>query len=187
MAYLIRGLEFKDIEDVRKWRNSQIGYLRQREMLTPEAQQAWWKKYTDECATYRPKNYLYAMELHEAIDGFSRSSLIAYGGFVLIDWDRYSAETSFLTSPTRLEPSTYVKDYDWFLKQLIELAQTRQWGLKELRSVTFDYWTDKQIQLGQRPNQLHLEVLKANKFRVHSKIEEHQNLRDVYFHVLRFE
>jgi hypothetical protein len=157
-------------------------------MLTPEAQQAWWKKYTDDCATYRPKNYLYVMELHEAIDGFSRSSLIAYGGFVLIDWNRCSAETSFLTAPSRTQdPLTYCRDYDWFLKQLIELAQTPQWGLKELRSVTFDYWTDKQLGKLQRPNKLHLDVLRANKFRVISRAEEHQNLRDVYFHVLRFE
>lgn len=127
--YLLQGLEHKHIQIIREWRNAQLNILRQQKPNTPEEQEEYWRKYANECATYRPKNYLYILNY----DGRP----IGYGGFVHIDWNLLEAEVSFLSDPARHDSETYRQDFAWFLKEVSELAKTPQWGLKALTGETF--------------------------------------------------
>ena len=99
----------KDIEEIRKWRNSQINILRQSSFISKEKQIKYfeekiWEDFDRDC----PKTILLSI--------YEESNFVAYGGLVNISWEDKRAEVSFVAAT---EIASNEKKYlNLFLKYL---------------------------------------------------------------------
>lgn len=114
--YQIVAIRQEDIENIRVWRNAQIDVLRQKHILTYEAQQHYFQKHV--WPTFQqenPSQILFSFLLH--------NKCIGYGGLTYLDWENGRAEVSFLVDPLRAEDETvYRKDFVHFLALLCHVA-----------------------------------------------------------------
>lgn len=133
--FILSALQRKDIEPIRLWRNKKIELLRQNKMLSGEEQDKYWNNsILISFKQDKPKNILMRMVSKDS------EELIAYGGLVHIDWDKYRAETSFLS---KSEISDLSPEYEEillnFFDLIIDLAKFI--AIQTLYSETYNFRT----------------------------------------------
>lgn len=90
---VLRAVEPRDIESIRRWRNAQMEVLRQSEIITVIQQHRYFAEHVwPDKRRDRPGQILLAIERHD--------HLIGYGGLVHICWPDRRAEVSFLLDPS---------------------------------------------------------------------------------------
>ncbi|MEH6518708.1 MAG: GNAT family N-acetyltransferase [Halioglobus sp.] len=88
----ISAIEPKYIEEIRLWRNAQIGVLRQSRPITLEEQVDYYSRHIwPDKAVATPKNILFIYLI--------QGKPIGYGGLVHIAWEHRRAEVSFMLAP----------------------------------------------------------------------------------------
>lgn len=98
-------------------RNEQIYNLRQRELLTKEAQEAYFAGVVDKLFTQeQPSQILFSF--------LQDDMCIGYGGLVHIDWMNKNAEISFILNSENNNQENYLKLFNIYLKLIEELAKT---------------------------------------------------------------
>lgn len=113
--YALRAITWEDRIYIRRWRNEQISVLRQREPLSLEQQNQYFR---DVIATQmhlpRPAQVL--------VGYLEDNSLVGYGGLVHIQWEQKCAEVSFLTETGRNTGERFRSDWLRFLDMVSEIA-----------------------------------------------------------------
>lgn len=114
--YSVRSVQPEDIEDIRNWRNAQLDVLRQRHILTPADQKAYYADHIwPAMVEAEPANILVAL--------LRRGERIGYGGLVHIAWPHRRAEVSFLVDPQIAQDApSYTEAFDAFFALIKTLA-----------------------------------------------------------------
>jgi RimJ/RimL family protein N-acetyltransferase len=112
--YSIVPLRYEDRFKIMNWRNEQIDHLRQKTLLTIFDQ----NKYFDEIISHifdieKPNQILFSF--------LKDNECIGYGGLVHIDWDKKTAEISFIIN-TSLQNKLFKVSWVTFLKMIQEVA-----------------------------------------------------------------
>ena len=163
--YSIVPLRKKDIQHIRKWRNEQIIFLRQKKILTVNQQKYYYEKMIKPSFYANKPKIILLSFLYEDI-------CIGYGGLVHIDWKSKKAEVSFVNDTKRSKTKyTYQKDFTFFLKLLFEIVFDIM-KFNKLTTETFDIrpWT--------------LEALEKNGFRKEGKLHDHIKINDKLYDAL---
>lgn len=112
--YSLVPLRWEDRIDIMHWRNSQMYHLRQTELLTPEAQDQYFSTIiAKQFEEQRPHQILFSFLHH--------NQCIGYGGLVHIDWEKATAEVSFIMD-TALEKDQFESNWSLYLKLIEEVA-----------------------------------------------------------------
>ena len=112
-----------------KWRNDQMYHLRQKEPLTNKEQDSYFDKVVRKSFFDNyPEQFLFSF--------YEKGIMVGYGGLVHVDWNKKSAEISFLicTERNQLNFSLY---WNTFLK-LIEQIAFEQLGLNCIFTYSFE-------------------------------------------------
>lgn len=131
----LRPIAAADAEAIRRWRNAQIGVLRQKAPISQAEQTAYFARVVlPDLSADHPKTILFAIEE----DG----QMIGYGGLVHIAWDDRRAEVSFLLDTARAgtpaETSTYLPAFHAAMKRVA----FDDLGFGKLTLETFAFRTD---------------------------------------------
>lgn len=159
--YCLVALREKDIQLIRKWRNDQIGILRQKKPLSVSEQ----KKYYDNIirqtfSQKKPESILFSFL-------FNNIS-IGYGGFVHIDWNSRRAELSFIVDTKRSkDKNIYEADFSTFLT-LIKQVAFNELNFNRIFTETYDI----------RP--FHISVLEKSGFRLEGRLKEHTKISNMH-------
>ena len=79
---------------IKKWRNDQISILRQKKILTNTDQENYYQELMKKSFfNPKPNEILFSFLLND--------TCIGYGGMVYVDWDKKTAEISFITETKR--------------------------------------------------------------------------------------
>lgn len=126
----VEAVHPQHIEQIRQWRNAQMGILRQSTMITFEEQKIYYEKHIwPDMPSLQPKNLLLAY--------MEDDNLIGYGGLVHIAWEHLRAEVSFLLEPALANSKDkYARYFSVFLQLLKELA-FKDIGLEKLFTETY--------------------------------------------------
>jgi RimJ/RimL family protein N-acetyltransferase len=152
--YQIVAIRQQDIENIRIWRNAQIDVLRQKHILTFEAQQQYFQKYV--WPTFQQENPLQIL-----FSFLFQNKCIGYGGLTYLDWENARAEVSFLVDPLRAEDDAlYQQDFAHFLALLCDVS-FKHLHLHRLFSETYAF------------RQSTLEVFKQLGFKQEGILREH--------------
>lgn len=120
-GYRFVGLRHANIQSLRRWRNQQIDVLRQKQPLSKEAQERWFRQVVQPAHASSDPELLLVSILDEA-DRF-----VGYGGLTHIDWEHRRGEVSFLAETQRARNGErYARDLGAFL------AFLRAWAFDEL-------------------------------------------------------
>ncbi len=155
------ALRKEDIQLIRKWRNDQIGILRQRKPLSISEQ----KKYYDNImrqtfSQKRPESILFSFLFNNIC--------IGYGGFVHIDWISRRAELSFIVDTKRSkDKNIYKADFNAFLVLIKKIAFT-ELKFNRIFTETYDI----------RP--FHISVLEKSGFELEGRLREHTKISNTY-------
>ena len=126
--YKLIPIRFNDRYKIMKWRNDQIFHLRQEKHLTKKDQDFYFKKIINkQFSQKRPIQILFSF--------LKKNECIGYGGLVHINWEKKTAEISFLVN-TSLEKEYFEVFWEVFLRIIQEV------GFKELgflKLFTFSY------------------------------------------------
>lgn len=143
--YKIIPIREEDIFDIKDWRNAQITVLRQKYLLTDQAQKDYYNNIIKPLFTqHYPEQILFTF-LHKC-------TRIGYGGIVHISWEDERGEVSFLVNPERTQDSSqYRKDFTAYLS-LIKYVSFEILDINRLYTETYD----------SRP--LHIKILEDNGF-----------------------
>ena len=107
-------IRFEDRIPIMKWRNEQIYHLRQKEPLTFERQEKYYREYVASLFEQdAPGNLLFSY--------LKDGECIGYGGLVHINWTDRNAEISFIID-TELENSEFHEHWVRYLKFLAKIA-----------------------------------------------------------------
>jgi RimJ/RimL family protein N-acetyltransferase len=114
--YSLIPIRDEDKYPIMAWRNEQIDILRQKEILTKDQQENYFKNVVDGLfEKEQPDQILWSF--------LYKDELIGYGGLVHIDWEAKHAETSFLLSNNRISNiDTFKNDWSVYLQLITELA-----------------------------------------------------------------
>ena len=114
--YLIESIKLEDAEPIRRWRNSQISALRQKQEISSDQQSEYFNQVVrGEFPNPSPPQILVRFLHH--------NELIGYGGVVHIDWENLRGEVSFLLETTRtLEPARYEEELKIFFELICRMA-----------------------------------------------------------------
>jgi RimJ/RimL family protein N-acetyltransferase len=116
VKYKLVPIRDDDRFQIMQWRNEQIEILRQKNPLTIESQNAYFKEvisklFEDE----NPSQLLFSF--------LENDKLIGYGGLVHIDWESKNGEISFITETSRNQVAQQLKsDWSQYLKMLKIIA-----------------------------------------------------------------
>ena len=103
--YKLVAIRDEDKYAIMQWRNEQIDILRQKELLTKEKQEWYFKNIVDKLfEQIYPDQLLFSF--------LENDVLIGYGGLVHIDWLSKNGEISFITSTERNTSHSQFKE-DW--------------------------------------------------------------------------
>ena len=129
--YFFVTLREEDIELIRKWRNEQIDILRQNKEISASEQNQYYKiSIKKSFHMNKPRIILFSF--------LSSNKCIGYGGFVHIDWKKYSAELSFILDTKRIKNiKKYEKEFIIFLKLILKLNK-EQIKFKKIFTETYD-------------------------------------------------
>lgn len=164
--YALITIRIDDLQLIRKWRNEQIKFLRQENLLTEEDQKLYFENVIQPSFTQsNPDIILFSF--------IENSKLIGYGGFVNINWNDKISEISFLIETNRSRSPKYDDDFTSFL-HLLKIIACDELKFKELYAETYDI----------RP--IHIKILEKNGFKIkkrldHGKIIEGNSV-DILFH-----
>lgn len=151
-GYALRPIHWDDRVAIREWRNAQLDVLRQIEPLTASDQDRYFTETVlPQLDQEFPAQFMFAF--------LKESKLVGYGGLVHIHWDDHRAEVSFLTDPSRLNPSTFSADWSAYLDLLKPIAS--QLGLHKLTTETYSLRGDL------------IPILEANGFVQEGVLREH--------------
>ena len=114
---------------IMNWRNDQIYHLRQKEILTKENQEKYFKDVIHPSFKAKYPNQLLFSFLN-------KDQCIGYGGLVHIDWEKKSAEISFIMD-TALENNSFEKYWNIFMP-LIEVIAFKVLLLKRLTVFSYE-------------------------------------------------
>lgn len=121
-------IRFDDRHKIMKWRNDQIYHLRQQFFLTKSEQDKYFKEVISLLFNQEsPKQILFSF--------LENGKCIGYGGLVHVDWNKKTAEISFLIK-TSLEKLYFKKLWHIYLSMIEEVAFK---DLKLLKIYTFSY------------------------------------------------
>ena len=114
--YKLVAIRDDDKYDIMKWRNEQINILRQKEPITREKQETYFRTtVSDLFKDERPQQLLFSFLENEV--------LVGYGGLVHIDWESRNGEISFINVTERsLNPVQFIDDWIRYLKILKRIA-----------------------------------------------------------------
>lgn len=157
--YSLVPLRKSDIQNIRKWRNDQIKFLRQKNTLSKDDQINYYDNIINKSFYMpNPKIMLFSF-LH-------CKKCIGYGGLVHINWKVKSAEVSFVCHTDRTKSQIiYQKDFSTFLKMIFKIAFD-DIHLNKLVSETYDI----------RPS--HLKILENSGFKRIKVIKNSKNMID---------
>lgn len=133
--YSLRSIKAEDMEFIRVWRNAQMSLLRQQKSLSFEDQEKYWND------TIVP---LFEMqEPPQVLFSFIKNNIfIGYGGLTYLDWNKKSAEVSFLLDPEfTLNKDDYQHHFSQFLNLLKKIA-FKDLALHRLYTETFNIRPD---------------------------------------------
>lgn len=139
---------------IKEWRNEQIFHLRQKEPLTDEMQETYYKTVIVPLfALKQPSQILFSFLL----DG----QCIGYGGLVHIDWKAKCGEVSFLVETQRCNDNVvYQTDFTAFLELIKCVARDH---LQFHRIFTETY--------ARRPH--HIAILESQGFQFENLLKDH--------------
>ncbi len=127
--YSIIPIRYEDRADIMKWRNEQIYHLRQKEPLTVEKQDSYFKNIVSKLFEQeQPEQILFSY--------LKKAKCIGYGGLVHINWIDMNAEISFVMN-TELEQIEFEFHWVTFLK-LIEKIAFQELDLHKIYVYAFD-------------------------------------------------
>lgn len=107
-------IRYEDRMDIMKWRNEQIYHLRQREFLTEQDQELYFKSIVSKIFDQeKPKQILFSY--------LRNDRCVGYGGLVHINWIDRNAEISFIMD-TELEVKEFHKHWQIYLELLEKVA-----------------------------------------------------------------
>lgn len=150
-GYKLRPIRYEDRNAILKWRNNQLYHLRQTKKINEVEQEHYFK--TVVASLFKknyPEQFLFSLDYD--------NQHIAYGGLVHIDWDKASAELSFVMD-TSLEARSFKKLWDVFLILIEKVAKAL--NLKVIYTVAFDL----------RPRLY--EVLELNGYKIEPEEKKH--------------
>ncbi len=153
--YTLVPIREEDMEAVRVWRNSQLRYLRQEELLTVEQQKNYYHTVLEPSfGEKEPRQVLMSL--------LYRGVCIGYGGIVHIHWIDRRGEVSFLVATERsLNSEVYTRDFVHFLC-LIKRVGFEDLHLHRLQTETYAI----------RPV-LHTQILESQGFVLEGRMKEH--------------
>ena len=116
MAYGLSSIKMKDSIPIMKWRNEQIGALRQSKPLTQEDQLKYFEETVrPQFSQEKPDQVLLRFTLED--------KLIGYGGLVHLNWEDARGEVSFLLESERAkDPNLYLRECKLFMNLLMKCA-----------------------------------------------------------------
>ena len=127
--YSLVPIRMEDRGLIRQWRNEQMYHLRQNTPLTKEDQDQYFATVVKNLFEIdHPKQYLFSY-LHQ-------HQCIGYGGLVHIDYDRKTAELSFIMQ-TSLEQEAFATHWDNYLTMIRPIA-FQGLGLHKMFTYAFD-------------------------------------------------
>ena len=111
----ITPIRFEHRYQIMDWRNEQINFLRQKNKLTKQDQDNYFKKIIfKQFQLQKPTQILFSF--------FYQNKLIGYGGLVHINWIHKNAEISFLLNPELNKKNTYHESFKIFLFLIEKVA-----------------------------------------------------------------
>jgi RimJ/RimL family protein N-acetyltransferase len=127
--YSLVPIRMEDRHEIMRWRNEQIYHLRQKEFLTENEQDKYFKEVVFNLFdSVRPNQTLFSfLEDHK---------LIGYGGLVHINWEDKNAEVSFLIK-TELEKENVNRFWFHYL-QLLDKVAFEELRLHKIYTYAFD-------------------------------------------------
>ncbi len=152
-----------------QWRNEQIDVLRQKELLTKEQQEIYFKNVVDALFTKeKPEQLLFSF--------LENDKLIGYGGLVHIDWESKNAEVSFLISTERnTNKKLFCSDFNNYLNVLFGVGFD---NLQFIKLHTTFYGIEQRKE--------YKDVLVSAGFKQEAKLEKHlminNNFVDVFIY-----
>lgn len=129
--YSLFPIRDEDKYAIMKWRNEQIDILRQKELLTKDQQEHYFKNVVDGLfEKEQPEQILWSF--------LYKDELIGYGGLVHIDWQKKEAEVSFINRTERSQfKETFISDWCNYLKLLKNLVNS-QLSFKKIFTYAYD-------------------------------------------------
>jgi RimJ/RimL family protein N-acetyltransferase len=126
----VQAVQPHHIEQIRRWRNAQMGILRQSALIMPEDQEAYYREHVwPDMDSQQPRNILLAY--------LENGNLIGYGGLVHISWEHLRAEVSFLIEPRLVDVrEDYVRYFSSFLR-LMKILAFDDLGFERLFTETY--------------------------------------------------
>ena len=114
--YTLLPLRYEDISKIKKWRNDQISVLRQNKILTDADQENYYQELVEKSFfNPKPNEILFSFLLDD--------TCIGYGGMVYVDWDKKTAEISFITETKRANLNEiYQNDFTAFTTILFRIS-----------------------------------------------------------------
>ena len=152
--YSLVPIRDEDKYSILEWRNAQIDILRQKELLTKEQQEHYFKTVVDKLfEEEKPKQLLWSFLL----DG----QLIGYGGLVHIDWEAKHAEISFLLSSNHNNNiEQFKKDWNVYL-QLITGIAFNELKFNKIHTYAYDI------------RDYYFDVMYAQGFKLEGRLKDH--------------
>jgi len=127
--YALVPIRMNDQCLIRKWRNEQMYHLRQQEPLTEENQRIYFDTVVASLFTSEhPSQFLFSY--------VQAGDCIGYGGLVHINYEKQSAELSFIMA-TELEETQFAMHWSNFLK-LIQPIAFQGLGLQRIFTYAYD-------------------------------------------------
>ncbi len=128
-SYHIVPIRDQDKYEIMRWRNEQMYHLRQKEILTKEKQEAYFKNEVSQLFEQaHPEQLLFSY--------LNNDKCIGYGGLVHINWHKKTAELSFIMN-TELEKKEFEKHWLNFL-YLIEKIAFNELNLNQIFTYAYD-------------------------------------------------
>ncbi len=127
--YQIVPIRDEDKYLIMQWRNEQMYHLRQNEILTKEQQEKYYKEVVDKLFEQNQPEQILFSYLHN-------DKCIGYGGLVHIDWNKKTAEVSFIMD-TQLEKNEFDKHWTVFLS-LLEQVAFQELSLNKIFTYAYD-------------------------------------------------
>lgn len=113
----IRPIRFDHRYQIMAWRNEQINLLRQKNKLTKQDQDDYFKKIIfKQFKLQKPTQILFSF--------YNQNKLIGYGGLVHINWTNKNAEISFLLKTELNNKNTYHESFKSFLFLIEKVAMS---------------------------------------------------------------
>ena len=153
-TFLFRPIQSADIEQIRRWRNSQKNVLRQSKDIQPSEQELYYTRtLLPEYGKKEPNQILMSI--------FESGNLLGYGGLVHISWPDRRAEISFLLDPIHEGDSDYKSIIFSTFLEVVGSVAFQDLGLQKLWTETFAFRTG------------HLEILEKKGFSSEGRLRKH--------------